>query len=143
MSEAKEILDIGMKNMPVNGFDYYNFVVPFIEGYYAVGAPEEARGLFQELKNIYQDHLGYYAAMDITDQYNSIQNIIENLEGYRRILDVLSIGDSTEITVEERHEFEVFMDKFSHFYEGAEEENNGFESEYNPNEITPLNSPRE
>ena len=143
LSEAKEILDIGMKNMPVNGFDYYNFVVPFIEGYYAVGAPEEARGLFQELKNIYQDHLGYYAAMDITDQYNSIQNIIENLEGYRRILDVLSIGDSTEITVEERHEFEVFMDKFSHFYEGAEEENNGFESEYNPNEITPLNSPRE
>ena len=143
LSEAKEILDIGMKNMPVNGFDYYNFVVPFIEGYYAVGAPEEARGLFQELKNIYQDHLGYYAAMDITDQYNSIQNIIENLEGYRRILDVLSIGDSTEITVEERREFEVFMDKFSHFYEGAEEENNGFESEYNPNEITPLNSPRE
>ena len=143
LSEAKEILDIGMKNMPVNGFDYYNFVVPFIEGYYAVGAPEEARGLFQELKNIYQDHLGYYAAMDITDQYNSIQNIIENLEGYRRILDVLSIGDSTEITVEERRKFEVFMDKFSHFYEGAEEENNGFESEYNPNEITPLNSPRE
>jgi hypothetical protein len=143
LSEAKEILDIGMKNMPVNGFDYYNFVVPFIEGYYAVGAPEEARGLFQELKNIYQDHLGYYAAMDITDQYNSIQNIIENLEGYRRILDVLSIGDSTEITVEERREFEVFMDKFSHFYEGAEEVNNGFESEYNPNEITPLNSPRE
>jgi hypothetical protein len=143
LSEAKEILDIGMKNMPVNGFDYYNFVVPFIEGYYAVGAPEEARGLFQELKNIYQDHLGYYAAMDITDQYNSIQNIIENLEGYRRILDVLSIGDSTEITVKERREFEVFMDKFSHFYEGAEEVNNGFESEYNPNEITPLNSPRE
>jgi len=139
LSEAKEILDIGMKNMPLKGFDYYNFVVPFIEGYYAVGAPEEARGIFQELKNIYQDHLNYYAAMDITDQYNSIQNIIENLEGYRRILDVLSIGDSPEITQEERLEFEVFMDKFSHFYEGAEEENNRFEAAHS-NETILLDS---
>jgi hypothetical protein len=139
LSEAKEILDIGMKNMPLKGFDYYNFVVPFIEGYYAVGAPEEARGIFQELKNIYQDHLNYYAAMDITDQYNSIQNIIENLEGYRRILDVLSIGDSPEITQEERLEFEVFMDKFSHFYEGAEEKNNRFEAAHS-NETILLDS---
>ena len=139
LSEAKEILDIGMKNMPLKGFDYYNFVVPFIEGYYAVGAPEEARGIFQDLKNIYQDHLNYYAAMDITDQYNSIQNIIENLEGYRRILDVLSIGDSPEITQEERLEFEVFMDKFSHFYEGAEEENNRFEAAHS-NETILLDS---
>ncbi|MDG1759336.1 MAG: DUF2723 domain-containing protein [Flavobacteriaceae bacterium] len=139
LSEAKEILDIGMKNMPLKGFDYYNFVVPFIEGYYAVGAPEEARGIFQDLKNIYQDHLNYYSAMDITDQYKSIQNIIENLEGYRRILDVLSIGDSPEITQEERLEFEVFMDKFSHFYEGAEEENNRFEAAHS-NETILLDS---
>jgi len=114
-------------------------VVPFIEGYYAVGAPKEARGIFRELKNIYQDHLNYYAAMDISDQYNSIQNIIENLEGYRRILDVLSIGDRPEITVEERREFELFMDKFSHFYEGMEEDNNRFEPE-NYNETIPLDS---
>jgi hypothetical protein len=139
LSEAKEILDIGMKNMPVKGFDYYNFVVPFIEGYYAVGAPEEARGIFRELKNIYQDHLTYYAAMDVSDQYNSIQNIIENLEGYRRILDVLSIGDRPEISEEERREFELFMDKFSHFYEGAEAQNNSFEPE-NSYETIPLDS---
>jgi hypothetical protein len=139
LSEAKEILDIGMKNMPVKGFDYYNFVVPFIEGYYAVGAPEEARGIFRELKNIYQDYLTYYAAMDVSDQYNSIQNIIENLEGYRRILDVLSIGDRPEISEEERREFELFMDKFSHFYEGAEAQNNPFESD-NSIETIPLDS---
>ncbi len=139
LSEAKEILDIGMKNMPIKGFDYYNFVVPFIEGYYAVGAPEEARGIFRELKNIYQDYLTYYAAMDVSDQYNSIQNIIENLEGYRRILDVLSIGDRPEISEEERREFELFMDKFSHFYEGAEVQNNPFESD-NSIETIPLDS---
>ena len=120
LSEAKEILDLSMENLPVKGFDYYNFVVPFLEGYYAVGAPEEARAIFYELKTIYQEHLDYYALMDVASQYDRIQDIIENLEGYRRILDVLATGDSEEITQRERDEFEGFMDKFSHFYEGME-----------------------
>ncbi|CAI8216662.1 MAG: Uncharacterised protein [SAR116 cluster bacterium] len=120
LSEAKEILDLTMENLPVKGFDYYNFVVPFIEGYYAVGAPQEARAIFYELKTIYQEHLDYYAFMDVASQYDHIQDIIENLEGYRRILDVLSAGDQQEITQRERDEFEGFMDKFSHFYEGME-----------------------
>ena len=120
LSEAKEILDLTMENLPVKGFDYYNFVVPFIEGYYAVGAPQEARAIFYELKTIYQEHLDYYAFMDVASQYDHIQDIIENLEGYRRILDVLSAGDQKEITQRERDEFEGFMDKFSHFYEGME-----------------------
>ena len=120
LSKAKEILDLTMENLPVKGFDYYNFVVPFIEGYYAVGAPQEARAIFYELKTIYQEHLDYYAFMDVASQYDHIQDIIENLEGYRRILDVLSAGDQKEITQRERDEFEGFMDKFSHFYEGME-----------------------
>ena len=120
LSEAKEILDLTMENLPVKGFDYYNFVVPFIEGYYAVGAPQEARAIFYELKTIYQEHLDYYAFMDVASQYDHIQDIIENLEGYRRILDVLSTGDQQEVTQRERDEFEGFMDKFSHFYEGME-----------------------
>lgn len=120
LSEAKEILDLTMENLPVKGFDYYNFVVPFIEGYYAVGATQEARAIFYELKTIYQEHLDYYAFMDVASQYDHIQDIIENLEGYRRILDVLSAGDQKEITQRERDEFEGFMDKFSHFYEGME-----------------------
>ena len=120
LSEAKEILDLTMENLPVKGFDYYNFVVPFIEGYYAVGATQEARAIFYELKTIYQEHLNYYAFMDVASQYDHIQDIIENLEGYRRILDVLSAGDQKEITQRERDEFEGFMDKFSHFYEGME-----------------------
>ena len=120
LSEAKEILDLTMENLPVKGFDYYNFVVPFIEGYYAVGAPQEARAIFYELKTIYQEHLDYYAFMDVASQYDHIQDIIENLEGYRRILDVLSAGDQQEVTQRERDEFEGFMDKFSHFYEGME-----------------------
>ncbi|MCG5643580.1 DUF2723 domain-containing protein [Flavobacteriaceae bacterium LSUCC0859] len=120
LSEAKEILDLTMENLPVKGFDYYNFVVPFIEGYYAVGATQEARAIFYELKTIYQEHLNYYAFMDVASQYDHIQDIIENLEGYRRILDVLSAGDQQEVTQRERDEFEGFMDKFSHFYEGME-----------------------
>ena len=120
LSEAKEILDLTMENLPVKGFDYYNFVVPFIEGYYAVGATQEARAIFYELKTIYQEHLDYYAFMDVASQYDHIQDIIENLEGYRRILDVLSTGDQQEVTQRERDEFEGFMDKFSHFYEGME-----------------------
>lgn len=120
LSEAKEILDLTMENLPVKGFDYYNFVVPFIEGYYAVGATQEARAIFYELKTIYQEHLDYYAFMDVASQYDHIQDIIENLEGYRRILDVLSAGDQQEVTQRERDEFEGFMDKFSHFYEGME-----------------------
>ena len=130
LSEAKEILDLGMRHMPVKGFYFYNFVVPFIEGYYAVGAPKQAREIYGELKTIYQDHLSYYAGMPVNEQYNNIQNIIENLEGYRRILDVLSIGDVPEITEQERAAFETFMDKFAHFYANTEPEN-GFETQEN------------
>ena len=121
LSEAKEMLDLTMENLPVKGFDYYNFVVPFLEGYYAVGAPSEAREIYTELKGIYQEHLDYYAAMDVATQYDRIQDIIENLEGYRRITDVLAVGDTAAMAQKERDEFNAFMDKFSHFYEGMEE----------------------
>ena len=121
LSSAKEIIDLAMKNIPVKGFDYYNFVVPFLEGYYAVGDKKKARKIYYELKTIYQQHLSYYVAMDLGEQFNDIQNIIENLEGYRRILDVLKAGDLSDLGEIESAEFDLYMAKFSHFYEGMEE----------------------
>ena len=46
---AKEILDLGMKNMPVDYYGYYTLLEPFIDGYYKVGEDEKARQLWNKV----------------------------------------------------------------------------------------------
>ncbi len=116
IEKAKDIIDLAMKNIPVEYFEYYTFVEPFVDGYYKVGETNKAHELFEKLKYIYQDRLEYYAEVPLEEQYDKIDEIIADMEGYRRNIDILISNNDRERAEKETLIFNEYIDKFQHFY---------------------------
>lgn len=116
IDKAKDVIDIAMTNMPVDGFGYYAFVEPFVDGYYKVGESQKARDLFQKLKKKYQERLDYYAGIPLDEQYTKLDDILDAMQGYRRNIDILVDNKDKGIADKETLIFNEYIDKFSHFY---------------------------
>ncbi|MBU2997211.1 DUF2723 domain-containing protein [Cellulophaga baltica] len=121
IEKAKEMIDIAMKNMPVDYFEYYTFVEPFVDGYYKVGETEKARALFSQLKTKYQERLEYYTSMPLDEQYEKLNEIIGDMEAYNRNVDILIRNGDREIAEKETLIFNEYIDKFSRFVDGSED----------------------
>ncbi len=117
IDKARDIIDLAMNNIPVKHFGYYTFVEPFVDGYYKVGASDKARSVFEELKTIYQERLEYYSGTPLDEQYDNIDDIISDMEAYRRIIDIVIEHDSRDISENETLLFNEYIDKFRHFYQ--------------------------
>jgi hypothetical protein len=120
IDKAKEVIDIAMANMPVDYFGFYTFVEPFVDGYFKVGETTKARELFEKLKTIYQERLEYYEGISLDAQYGKIDDIISDMEAYRRIIDILIDNNDRELAEKETLTFNEYIDKFSHFYKEDE-----------------------
>jgi len=132
IEKAKEVIDISMTNMPLDIFGYYTLVEPFIDGYYKVGETTKGRELFEKLKTKYQERLDYYAATDLDQQYDKIDDIISDMEGYRRNIDILIANNDREMVEKETLIFNEYIDKFSHFYKDEIDEGKSLISPSNP-----------
>ena len=119
IDKAKEIIDLALAKMPVEYFGYYTFVEPFVDGYYKVGETNKARALFNKLKTVYQERLGYYAGCSLDEQYGKIDEIIGDMEGYRRNIDILITNNDRQLAEKETLIFNEYIDKFSHFYKNG------------------------
>ncbi len=116
IDRAKEIIDMSIENMPVEYFGYYTFVEPFVDGYFKVGETTKAKALFDKLKIIYQERLEYYEGMTIDEQYENIDEIIDDMSAYRRIIDIVINNDIRDMAEKETLIFNEYIDKFEHFY---------------------------
>ncbi len=121
LERAKEVLEIAMKNMPLEFFGYFTFVEPFINGYYKVGEIDKARELFNQLKLIYQERLIYYANIPRNEQYEKFENIIGDISAYKRIVDILVLNSDMKLSEEENMVFNRYVDRFSYFFDGGVE----------------------
>ncbi|WP_340156786.1 DUF2723 domain-containing protein [uncultured Maribacter sp.] len=121
MDKAKDIIEISLTNMPVDKFGYYTLVEPFVDGYYKVGESNKARELFEKLKKKYQERLEYYASTSLDEQYNNIDDIIADMEAYRRNIDIVITNDSEDIAEKETLIFNEYIDKFQHFYKDEDD----------------------
>ncbi len=118
--KAEQVLDLAMEKMPVNTFEYYSLLEPFVSGYYEVDKPEKARQVFEDVSKIYQEKLLYYSGLKIQRQYGIADEIISNMEKYRGLIDILITKDTEEIARREADEFNNYLRLFRHFY--SEEE---------------------
>jgi hypothetical protein len=74
--------------MPVDKFDYYSLLEPFVDGYYKVGEKAKAQNLSNKLIVKYQENLSYYKTLDSYEQ-SSLVDIITDIERYRGLLQVM------------------------------------------------------
>lgn len=131
--KAKEVIEISLDNMPVDQFGYYTLVEPFVDGYYKVGETEKARVLFNKLKTVYQERLDYYSSTNLDEQYSNIDEIIADMEAYRRNIDNLINNDDRDVAEKETLIFNEYIDKFQHFYKDEDD----FELPEEPMEANP------
>ncbi len=100
IEKAKRVIDIAMTNIPFEHYNYYSLLEPFLDGYYKVGEMKKARNLYQKLKNVYQERLTYSNELPLEEQYLRVEDIISNLQSYRRNIDIL-IENEEEMTQKE------------------------------------------
>ncbi|MDT0685147.1 glycosyltransferase family 117 protein [Autumnicola psychrophila] len=120
-SAAKEILDLGIEKMPLDKYGYYSLVEPFIEGYYEVNEIEKARDLWEQVAEKYQENLNYYSTWDQDRQYRYASEIINDIERYRSLINILVRQQDEEIVKEKAEEFNTYLRLFRHFYAEDEE----------------------
>jgi hypothetical protein len=120
LDKAEKVLDLAMEKMPVDLFEYYSLLEPFVAGYYEVKKPEKAREVYQATARKYQEKLLYYSGMKIQTQYGIADEIISDMERYRGLIDVLVAKDTEEFARAEAEKFNDYLRLFRHFY--SEEE---------------------
>ncbi len=112
IEKAKTIIDLAMKNIPVEYHDYYTFLEPFLDGYYQVGETQKGRQLFHQLKNIYQERLTYYSELPLSHQYEKVEELLADLQAYRRLVDILAENKDDTLVERENMIFNQYVDRF-------------------------------
>jgi len=118
---AEEILDMGMKHMPVEYYEYYTLLEPFITGYYEVNKPQKAREIWEKVTEKYQENLTYYSNWKVERQYRYADEIITDMERYRGLVDIMMIYEDRETARKKAEEFNTYLKLFRHFYQEDEE----------------------
>ena len=121
LDKAEEIADLAMTNMPVEYYNYYTLLEPYISAYYEVDAKDKARKLFKDVSKKYQENLSYYGNLDETDQYELVEEILTDIERYKAILDVVNQYDDDEFANQESDIFSDYLSLFDSFGGGQEE----------------------
>ena len=119
---AKKTIEIAMTNVPFEHFGFYAFVEPFVDGYYKVGNTDKAHELFDKLKNVYQERLEYYASVPLDEQYDKIDDILSDMEAYRRNIDILIRNRDRDFAEKETLIFNEYIDKFTQFIGDEDQE---------------------
>ncbi|TPN85435.1 glycosyltransferase family 117 protein [Aquimarina algicola] len=114
--QAREILDLGMKNMPVEYFGYYTLLRSFIVGYYQIDEKEKARQIWNDVVKKYQEQLTYYGSLSLVDQYEYAEEIVTNIEYYRSMIDILISENDHNLKEIKIHEFNQYAKMFSRLY---------------------------
>ncbi|MBQ4818715.1 DUF2723 domain-containing protein [Aquimarina sp. MMG016] len=119
--KAKEILDLGVEKMPIEYYEYYTLLEPYVSGYYEVGEKEKARELWNKIAKKYQEQLTYFGSLELKDQYNYAEEIVTNVERYRSVVDLLLINQDKEMIEEKADEFNRYLRLFTRLYSSDEE----------------------
>jgi hypothetical protein len=120
--KAKELMDLAMEKMPVDIFEFYTLLEPYVSGYYEVGETQKARDLWEELATKYQEQLTYFSGLSENRQYEYAEDIITNIEKYRSLIDLLVMNQDEEMVEQKAKEFNDYLRLFSFFYDDEDEE---------------------
>ena len=113
LEKAEEIADLAMAKMPVELFGFYTLLEPYIGAYYELEATEKARALYLEVSKKYQESLSYYSSLSEYNQSTYIQNIYNDIECYRSLVDVTAVYETEDFIKLEMEKFNSFLRLFT------------------------------
>ena len=127
--KAEEIADLAMAKMPVNLFGFYTMLEPYIGAYYELEATEKARKLYSEVSGKYQENLTYYSTLSEYNQSQYIQNIYNDIERYRGLVDVTTVYETEPFVKAEMEKFNSYLRLFTGELEGDDQKEAQIEDE--------------
>lgn len=95
--KAKKIADLTMEKFPVEYYDRYELLEPFVIAYYELGEKEKAREIAGKMIAKYQEYITYYASLDISRQGSYLYDAGWNIERYRSVLLMMKDYDDLEL----------------------------------------------
>lgn len=84
--KAEKLLDLAMEKMPVDKFQLYTLVEPFVNSYYKINKVEKARKVYNDLADLYKDHIQYYESLTLNEQVLIVDDILTDLERYKSVI---------------------------------------------------------
>ena len=118
--KAEKILDLAMEKMPIDYYEYYSLLEPFVIGYYELGKTEKARKVYEDVTAKYQENLMYYNGFKFNKQRLIADEIITNMERYRSLVQTVVIYDKEQYGRDEAKKFNDYLKLFRHFYSADE-----------------------
>ncbi|MGB1410730.1 MAG: hypothetical protein ACPG59_04215, partial [Flavobacteriaceae bacterium] len=115
--KAETILDLGMEKMPVNLFEYYSLLDPFVWNYYAIGADEKARKVFEQTTKVHREYLNYYAALEVSSQISNLEEIYSKMNQYESLVLFVNAFDNAEYYQTIRAQFMSDVGQFQGLFE--------------------------
>ena len=110
--KAFKNLFIVLKVTFVELFGFYTLLEPYIGAYYELEATEKARALYLEVSQKYQESLSYYSSLSEYNQSTYIQNIYNDIERYRSLVDVTAVYETEDFIKSEMEKFNSFLRLF-------------------------------
>ena len=114
--KAEKVLDLAMEKMPIDYFEYYSLLEPYVLGYYELDKTTKARQVFEEVSKKYQEHLTYYSGLKFNKQRALADEIISDMERYRSLVQIVVMYDNEEYARAEAKKFNEYLKMFRHFY---------------------------
>ena len=111
--KAETILDLAMEKMPVDKFEFYSLLEPFVLGYYEIDKKDKAREVYNAVIKHYQEHLHYYSGLTFRQQEVLGDDIFSDLGRYRGLLDILVIFEEKEYTMKHADIFNDYLRLFN------------------------------
>jgi len=112
LDKAENILDLAMKKMPVEKFEFYSLLEPFVLSYYNIDKPKKAREVYEATVKQYQDHLLYYSGLHLKHQNAIFDEIYSDLGRYRALIEILVDHDNEEFAKKEATKFNGYLRLF-------------------------------
>lgn len=84
--KAEKVIQIAMKNMPIDYFEYYTTVNPFAEGYYKIGKKEEARKILNQLIKKQQEKITFFNSQSEKQKAFYAREINDDFRRYYMLL---------------------------------------------------------
>lgn len=84
--KAKDVLDLAMREMPIEYYGFYTMLDPLTQAYYRLGDTQTARNTINYVIKQYQQRLNYFKQFDNKTQSSLIIDIVTDIERYRSLL---------------------------------------------------------
>jgi hypothetical protein len=117
--KAEELLDLGMKHMPLEYYGNYSMLEPFVSGYYELDKKEKARDLLNKIILKYQDELDHYNALTLAEQEVNYSRIQQAVVRYNSITEVAVYYNDQEMIDKHVDTYNDYFEPFVRYLNDA------------------------